>query len=67
MFGDLDDFHFDDGHTFDFRGEDVRSANNRGGTPSDSNQRASKAFGTPSRSLRPTVGASVNTNSTGFS
>jgi len=44
MFGDLNDFHFDDGHTFDFRGEDVRSADGRGGTLSDSNQRASKGF-----------------------
>lgn len=44
MFGDLDNFHFDDGHMFDFRGEDARSADNRGGTLSDSNQRASKGF-----------------------
>jgi len=44
LFGDLDDFHFDDGHTFDFRGEDARSADNRGGTLSDSNQRATKGF-----------------------
>jgi endonuclease/exonuclease/phosphatase family metal-dependent hydrolase len=44
LFGDLDDFHFDDGHTFDFRGEDSRSVENRGGTLSDSNQRATKGF-----------------------
>jgi len=44
LFGDLDDFHFADGHTFDFRGEDSRSAEDRGGTLSDSNQRASKGF-----------------------
>jgi endonuclease/exonuclease/phosphatase family metal-dependent hydrolase len=44
MFGDLDNFHFDDGHTFDFRGEDARSADGRGGTLSDSNQRATKGF-----------------------
>jgi endonuclease/exonuclease/phosphatase family metal-dependent hydrolase len=44
MFGDLDDFHFADGHTFDFRGEDARSADARGGTLSDSNQRATKGF-----------------------
>jgi endonuclease/exonuclease/phosphatase family metal-dependent hydrolase len=44
MFGDLDDFHFDDGHSFDFRGEDIRSADGRGGTLSDSNQRATKGF-----------------------
>jgi endonuclease/exonuclease/phosphatase family metal-dependent hydrolase len=44
LFGDLDDFHFEDGHTFDFRGEDARSAQDRGGTLSDSNQRATKGF-----------------------
>jgi endonuclease/exonuclease/phosphatase family metal-dependent hydrolase len=44
MFGDLDKFHFDDGHTFDFRGENARSADGRGGTLSDSNQRATKGF-----------------------
>ena len=44
LFGDLDDFHFEDGHTFDFRGEDARSADDRGGTLSDSNQRAMKGF-----------------------
>jgi endonuclease/exonuclease/phosphatase family metal-dependent hydrolase len=44
LFGDLDDFHFDDGHTFDFRGEDARSVEGRGGTLSDSNQRATKGF-----------------------
>jgi endonuclease/exonuclease/phosphatase family metal-dependent hydrolase len=44
LFGDLDDFHFEDGHTFDFRGEDARSAEGRGGTLSESNQRAIKGF-----------------------
>jgi len=44
LFGDLEDFHFADGHTFDFRGEDKRSAEDRGGTLSDSNQRAGKGF-----------------------
>jgi endonuclease/exonuclease/phosphatase family metal-dependent hydrolase len=44
MFGDLNDFHFDDGHTFDFRGEDARSTDGKGGTLSDSNQRATKGF-----------------------
>jgi endonuclease/exonuclease/phosphatase family metal-dependent hydrolase len=44
LFGDLDDFHFADGHTFDFRGEASRSAEDRGGTLSDSNQRAGKGF-----------------------
>jgi endonuclease/exonuclease/phosphatase family metal-dependent hydrolase len=44
LFGDVNDFRFEDGHSFDFRGEDPRSAENRGGTLSDSNQRASKGF-----------------------
>jgi endonuclease/exonuclease/phosphatase family metal-dependent hydrolase len=44
LFGDLHDFHFDDGHTFDFRGAEGRSAENRSGTLSDSNQRATKGF-----------------------
>jgi endonuclease/exonuclease/phosphatase family metal-dependent hydrolase len=44
LFGDLNNFRFDDGNTFDFRGEDARSADNRGGTLSDSNQRATKGF-----------------------
>jgi hypothetical protein len=44
MFEDLEEFHFADGHTFDFRGEDHRSAEDRGGTLSDSNQRAQKGF-----------------------
>ena len=44
LFGDLNDFHFEDGHTFDFRGEVGRSAESRGGTLSDSNQRATKGF-----------------------
>lgn len=44
MFGDLNDFHFEDGRTFDFRGEGARSADGKGGTLSDSNQRATKGF-----------------------
>jgi len=44
FFKKLEDFHFDDGHTFDFRGEDERSTENRGGKLSDSNQRAAKGF-----------------------
>jgi endonuclease/exonuclease/phosphatase family metal-dependent hydrolase len=44
LFGDLNDFRFEDGNTFDFRGEDARSAESRGGTLSDSNQRATKGF-----------------------
>jgi endonuclease/exonuclease/phosphatase family metal-dependent hydrolase len=37
-------FHFEDGQMFDFRGEDARSADGRGGTLSDSNERAGKGF-----------------------
>jgi len=44
LFGDHADFHFDDGYAFDFRGEDLRSAEGRGGTLSDSNQRSGKGF-----------------------
>ncbi len=44
MFGDLDGFKFEDGNMFDFRGEAIRSAEGKGGTLSDSNQRASKGF-----------------------
>jgi endonuclease/exonuclease/phosphatase family metal-dependent hydrolase len=44
LFVDLSNFRFDDGHTFDFRGEAARSAEGRGGTLSDSNQRAAKGF-----------------------
>jgi endonuclease/exonuclease/phosphatase family metal-dependent hydrolase len=44
LFGDVNDFRFEDGHSFDFRGEDSRSTENRGGTLSDSNQRATKGF-----------------------
>jgi hypothetical protein len=44
LFGDVNDFRFEDGHSFDFRGEAARSAENRGGTLSDSNQRATKGF-----------------------
>jgi endonuclease/exonuclease/phosphatase family metal-dependent hydrolase len=44
LFKTLGQFRFDDGHAFDFRGENNRSANDAGGTLSDSNQRASKGF-----------------------
>jgi endonuclease/exonuclease/phosphatase family metal-dependent hydrolase len=44
LFDESGKFHFADGHTFDFRGEDERSAEGRGGTLSDSNQRAGKGF-----------------------
>ena len=44
LFSKHADFRFDDGYVFDFRGEDARSAEGRGGTLSDSNQRAGKGF-----------------------
>jgi hypothetical protein len=44
LFADLNGFHFEDGHTFDFRGEAARSVEGRDGTLSDSNQRAAKGF-----------------------
>lgn len=44
LFADHVKFKFEDGYTFDFRGEDARSAEQRGGTLSDSNQRAGKGF-----------------------
>ena len=44
LFDESVKFHFDDGHVFDFRGESTRSAEGRGGTLSDSNQRSGKGF-----------------------
>jgi endonuclease/exonuclease/phosphatase family metal-dependent hydrolase len=44
LFDESGKFHFEDGHVFDFRGEDARSADGRGGTLSDSNERAGKGF-----------------------
>ncbi len=44
LFDDSVKFHFEDGHVFDFRGENSRSAESRGGTLSDSNQRSGKGF-----------------------
>jgi len=44
LFNESKKFHFDDGHVFDFRGERERSAEGRGGTLSDSNQRSGKGF-----------------------
>jgi endonuclease/exonuclease/phosphatase family metal-dependent hydrolase len=44
LFSQHAEFRFDDGYVFDFRGEDVRSAEGKGGTLSDSNQRAGKGF-----------------------
>jgi endonuclease/exonuclease/phosphatase family metal-dependent hydrolase len=40
LFDESNKFRFEDGHVFDFRGEDERSAEGRGGTLSDSNQRS---------------------------
>jgi endonuclease/exonuclease/phosphatase family metal-dependent hydrolase len=44
LFDESGKFHFEDGQVFDFRGEDARSADARGGTLSDSNERAGKGF-----------------------
>lgn len=44
LFDESAKFHFEDGHVFDFRGESGRSAEGRGGTLSDSNQRSGKGF-----------------------
>jgi len=44
LFTNQQGFKFDDGYVFDFRGEDARSADGRGGTLSDSNQRGPKGF-----------------------
>jgi endonuclease/exonuclease/phosphatase family metal-dependent hydrolase len=44
LFDESAKFRFEDGHVFDFRGESERSAEQRGGTLSDSNQRSGKGF-----------------------
>lgn len=44
LFGDLRSFRFDDGGTFDFRGDPRRSWNGRSGTLANSNERARKGF-----------------------
>jgi len=44
LFDERNKFRFEDGHVFDFRGESERSADGRGGTLSDSNQRSGKGF-----------------------
>jgi endonuclease/exonuclease/phosphatase family metal-dependent hydrolase len=44
LFDESGKFHFDDGYVFDFRGENARSADGKGGTLSDSNERAGKGF-----------------------
>lgn len=44
LFDESGKFRFEDGHVFDFRGESERSAEGRGGTLSDSNQRSGKGF-----------------------
>jgi len=58
LFKEHDNFRFNDGYVFDFRGEDGRSAEGRGGTLSDSNQRASKGF-EPTFALAKTYGGLV--------
>jgi endonuclease/exonuclease/phosphatase family metal-dependent hydrolase len=44
LFKDHMSYRFEDGNAFDFRGEDLRSAEGRGGTLSNSNQRSGKGF-----------------------
>jgi len=44
LFDESNKFRFEDGQVFDFRGESIRSADGRGGTLSDSNQRSGKGF-----------------------
>jgi len=44
LFDSYNNFHFDDGYVFDMRGENERSAEGKGGTLSDSNQRSGKGF-----------------------
>jgi len=44
LFEESSKFRFDDGYVFDFRGENARSADGKGGTLSDSNERAGKGF-----------------------
>jgi hypothetical protein len=44
LFDESNKFRFEDDHVFDFRGESERSADDRGGTLSDSNQRSGKGF-----------------------
>jgi len=44
LFKRVEKFRFDDGRSFDFRGDPVRSGNGRGSTLGNSNQRAAKGF-----------------------
>ena len=44
LFDAVEDFRFDDGTVFDFRGERERTVNDRDGTLANSNQRAVKGF-----------------------
>jgi hypothetical protein len=44
FFSTLEKFRFDDGSTFDFRGDPEHSANGRGGRLGNSNERAAKGF-----------------------
>jgi endonuclease/exonuclease/phosphatase family metal-dependent hydrolase len=64
LFGDLNDFHFQDGHVFDFRGEDARSADSKHSAIRTSAR--PRAFSTHSLWLARTAASSGNTNSIGF-
>jgi endonuclease/exonuclease/phosphatase family metal-dependent hydrolase len=44
LFNVVEKFHFDDGGSFDFRGDPTRTIDGKGGRLSDSNQRALKGF-----------------------
>ena len=44
LFGVLEDFRFQDGFAFDFRGDTSRTINGTGGTLANSNQRDTKGF-----------------------
>lgn len=53
MFSRIRDFRFDDGHTFDFRGDKERSINGKEGLLANSNERGFKGFETTFRVVRP--------------
>jgi endonuclease/exonuclease/phosphatase family metal-dependent hydrolase len=56
LFKSIENFRFDDGTTFDFRGAPQYTINDTSGTLADSNQRASKGFATTFQFER-TIGA----------
>ena len=53
MFDPIRDFHFDDGTTFDFRGDSKRSINGKDDLLANSNERGLKGFKTSFRFKRP--------------